>query len=78
MRCCRCKLIGAPFPISPDGTCFWIEKNCFVFGIEIQGLEEREQQMWETLKDYFDLVCGKFVFLMGDNFLEVFLATFFI
>jgi hypothetical protein len=32
---------------------------CSVFGIETQGLEERKQQMWETLRDYLDLVCWK-------------------
>jgi light-independent protochlorophyllide reductase subunit N len=71
-------LIRAPFPIGFDGTRTWIEKNCFVFGIETQGLEEREQQMWETLRDYLDLVCGKSVFFMGDNLLEVSLAMFLI
>ncbi|KAH9530719.1 hypothetical protein CY35_20G022100 [Sphagnum magellanicum] len=67
MRRRKCKLIGAPFPIGPDGTRAWIEKICSVFGIETQGLEEREQQMWETLRDYLDLVHGKSVFFMGDN-----------
>jgi light-independent protochlorophyllide reductase subunit N len=47
MRRRKCQLIGAPFPIGPDGTRAWIEKICSVFGIETQGLEEREQQMWE-------------------------------
>ncbi len=41
-------------------------------------MEERKQQMWETLRDYLDLVRGKFVLLMGDNFLEVSLAKFLI
>nr|YP_009193454.1 protochlorophyllide reductase 48 kDa chain [Takakia lepidozioides]UPM51691.1 protochlorophyllide reductase 48 kDa subunit [Takakia lepidozioides] len=74
MRRRKCKLIGAPFPIGPDGTRAWIEKIRSVFGIEARGLEEREQQMWETLKDYLDLVRGKSVFFMGDNLLEVSLA----
>ncbi|KAH9530475.1 hypothetical protein CY35_20G004000 [Sphagnum magellanicum] len=78
MRHRKCKLIGTPFPIGPDGTRAWIEKICFVFGIETQGLEEKEQQMWETLRDYLDLVRGKSVFFMGDNLLEVSLARFLI
>nr|AND48193.1 ChlN subunit of protochlorophyllide reductase [Flatbergium novo-caledoniae] len=78
MRRRKCKLIGAPFPIGPDGTRAWIEKICSVFGIETQGLKEREQQMWETLRDYLNLVRGKSVFFMGDNLLEVSLARFLI
>nr|QYB21643.1 photochlorophyllide reductase subunit N [Halocarpus bidwillii] len=74
----KCELIGAPFPIGPDGTRAWIEKICSVFGVETQGLEEREQQIWESLKDYLDLVRGKSVFFMGDNLLEVSLARFLI
>jgi light-independent protochlorophyllide reductase subunit N len=65
-----------PFPIGPNGTRSWIEKICSVFAIETQGLEEREQQMWETLIYYLDLVHGKSVFFMGDDFLEVSLAKF--
>ena len=38
MRRRKCKLIGAPFPIGPDGTRAWIEKICSVFDIEPQGL----------------------------------------
>jgi hypothetical protein len=30
MRRRKCKLIGAPFPIGPDGTRAWIEKICSV------------------------------------------------
>lgn len=78
MRRRKCKLIGAPFPIGPDGTRAWIEKICSVFGIEPQGLEAREQQIWDSLKDYLDLVRGKSVFFMGDNLLEVSLARFLI
>nr|YP_009158575.1 photochlorophyllide reductase subunit N [Lepidozamia peroffskyana]AFR59352.1 photochlorophyllide reductase subunit N [Lepidozamia peroffskyana]BAR93781.1 photochlorophyllide reductase subunit N [Lepidozamia peroffskyana] len=74
----RCRLIGAPFPIGPDGTRAWIEKICPVFDIEPQGLEEREKRMWESLKDYISLVRGKSVFFMGDNLLEVSLARFLI
>nr|QBK34059.1 photochlorophyllide reductase subunit N [Taxus sp. 'Emei type']QBK35371.1 photochlorophyllide reductase subunit N [Taxus sp. 'Emei type']QBK35617.1 photochlorophyllide reductase subunit N [Taxus sp. 'Emei type'] len=74
----KCELIGAPFPIGPDGTRAWIEKICPVFGVETQGLEEREERIWESLKDYLDLVRGKSVFFMGDNLLEVSLARFLI
>ena len=42
MRRRKCKLIGAPFPIGPDGTRAWIEKICYVFGIKNEGLEKRE------------------------------------
>nr|YP_009694213.1 protochlorophyllide reductase ChlN subunit [Christensenia aesculifolia]QEI60388.1 protochlorophyllide reductase ChlN subunit [Christensenia aesculifolia] len=78
MRRRKCKLIGAPFPIGPDGTRAWIEKICSVFGIKPQGLEERESQIWNNLKDYLDLLRGKSVFFMGDNLLEVSLARFLI
>ncbi len=78
MRRRKCKLIGAPFPIGPDGTRAWIEKICSVFGIEAQGLDERETKVWESLKDYLQLVNGKSVFFMGDNLLEVSLARFLI
>lgn len=76
MRRRKCKLIGAPFPIGPDGTRAWIEKICSVFGIEPQGLAEREAQIWESLEDYLKLIRGKSVFFMGDNLLEVSLARF--
>ena len=46
MRRRRCKLIGAPFPIGPDGTSAWIKKICSVFDKEAKGLEEREQAVW--------------------------------
>jgi light-independent protochlorophyllide reductase subunit N len=78
MRRRKCKLIGAPFPIGPDGTRAWIEKICSVFGIIPQGLDIRERQIWESLQDYVDLVKGKSVFFMGDNLLEVSLARFLI
>ena len=78
MRRRRCKLIGAPFPIGPDGTRNWVEKICSVFGIEPQGLEKREASIWEGLHDYVDLVKGKSVFFMGDNLLEISLARFLI
>ncbi|MEB3228004.1 MAG: ferredoxin:protochlorophyllide reductase (ATP-dependent) subunit N [Synechocystis sp.] len=78
MRRRKCKLIGAPFPIGPDGTRAWIEKICSVFGIEPQGLAEREAQIWQNLEDYIQLIRGKSVFFMGDNLLEVSLARFLI
>ena len=78
MRRQKCKLIGAPFPIGPDGTRAWIEKICSVFGIQPQGLDEREAHIWESLKEYIELIKGKSVFFMGDNLLEVSLARFLI
>ncbi|NCJ08311.1 ferredoxin:protochlorophyllide reductase (ATP-dependent) subunit N [Synechococcales cyanobacterium C] len=78
MRRRKCKLIGAPFPIGPDGTRAWIAKICSVFGVEPQGLEEREAQIWQGLEDYIQLIRGKSVFFMGDNLLEVSLARFLI
>ncbi len=78
MRRRKCKLIGAPFPIGPDGTRAWIEKICSVFNITPSGLEERENIIWESLADYLELVQGKSVFFMGDNLLEVSLARFLI
>jgi light-independent protochlorophyllide reductase subunit N len=76
MRRRKCKLIGAPFPIGPDGTRAWIEKICSVFNIEPKGLDDREQQIWAGLEDYLQLIRGKSVFFMGDNLLEVSLARF--
>nr|YP_009105163.1 ChlN subunit of protochlorophyllide reductase [Edaphochlorella mirabilis]AIT93729.1 ChlN subunit of protochlorophyllide reductase [Edaphochlorella mirabilis] len=78
MRRRKCKLIGAPFPIGPDGTRAWIEKICSVFSIIPVGLVDRENQIWESLVDYLKLVQGKSVFFMGDNLLEVSLARFLI
>jgi len=78
MRRRKCRLIGAPFPIGPDGTRAWIESICSVLGIETQGLRDREQQIWENLKNYLDLIRGKSVFFMGDNLLEISLARFLI
>jgi light-independent protochlorophyllide reductase subunit N len=76
MRRRKCKLIGAPFPIGPDGTRAWIEKICSVMGVTPKGLEERERQIWESMEDYLKLIRGKSVFFMGDNLLEVSLARF--
>ena len=76
MRRRKCKLIGAPFPIGPDGTRAWIEKICSVFGIEPKGLDEREAQIWAAMEDYLQMIRGKSVFFMGDNLLEISLARF--
>ena len=76
MRRRKCKLIGAPFPIGPDGTRAWVEKICSIFEIIPQGLEEREKKIWQSLEDYLQLVRGKSVFFMGDSLLEVPLARF--
>lgn len=78
MRRRRTKLIGAPFPIGPDGTRVWIQKICSVFSVPTIGLEEREKKVWDSLEDYLDLVVNKSVFFMGDNLLEVSLARFLI
>jgi light-independent protochlorophyllide reductase subunit N len=78
MRRRKCKLIGAPFPIGPDGTRAWIEKICSVFGIEPKGLDEREAQIWAGMEDYLKLIRGKSVFFMGDNLLEISLGRFLI
>jgi len=78
MRRRRCKLIGAPFPIGPDGTRAWIEKICSVFNIIPKDLKEREMKIWQGLEDYLKIVRGKSVFFMGDNILEISLARFLI
>lgn len=78
MRHRKCKLISAPFPIGPDGTRAWIEKICTVYQIVPKGLQEREDKIWDSLKDYIDLIKGQSVFFMGDNLLEISLARFLI
>lgn len=78
MRKRYAKLIGAPFPIGPDGTRAWIEKICSVFGIIPKGLEEREKKVWKSLEEYLKLVYKKSVFFMGDNLLELSLARYLI
>lgn len=78
MRRGKCKLISAPFPIGPDGTRAWVEKICAALNKEPQGLEEREQKIWEGLSDYLPFIQGKSVFFMGDNLLEISLARFLI
>nr|BDA98514.1 light-independent protochlorophyllide [Proteomonas sp. NEIS-1375] len=76
MRRRRAILIGAPFPIGPDGTRAWIEKICSVFNIVPTGIKQRESKIWEDLQRYIDLLAGKSVFFMGDNLLELSLARF--
>jgi light-independent protochlorophyllide reductase subunit N len=78
MRRRKCQLIGAPFPIGPDGTKAWIEKICSVFNKPTYGLEEREERVWKNLQKYTDLLKGKSIFFMGDNLLEISLARFLI
>ncbi len=78
MRRRKCKVIGAPFPIGPDGTRAWVEKICSVLEIEPQGLEVREREIWAGIDDYVQMVRGKSVFFMGDNLMEVSLARFLI
>ena len=78
MRRRRTKLIGAPFPIGPDGTRAWIEKICSVFGIKSSGLEERERKIWNSLEEYLEMIVNRSVFFMGDNLLEISLARFLI
>ena len=76
MRRKGCILIGAPFPIGPDGTRYWIEKICKTFDESPTGLEEREKKIWKSLTPYLNLLKGKSVFFMGDNLLEISLARF--
>jgi light-independent protochlorophyllide reductase subunit N len=78
MRRRKCKLINAPFPIGPDGTRAWIEEICNTFGITPQKLINRENDIWNSLTEYQNLIKGKSVFLMGDNLLEISLARFLI
>jgi light-independent protochlorophyllide reductase subunit N len=78
MRRRKCQLIGAPFPIGPDGTRAWIEKICSAFNVTPKGLEEREKKIWDGLEDYLKIIRGKSVFFMGDNILEISLARFLI
>ena len=78
MRKRNTKLIGAPFPIGPDGTRAWIEKICSVFNIVPKGLDEREKKTWESLEEHLKLVSKKSVFFMGDNLLELSLARYLI
>ena len=76
MRRRKCQLIGAPFPIGPDGTRAWIEKICTIFNKTPKGLGKREALVWDQLEDYVKLLRNKSVFFMGDNLLEISLARF--
>ena len=78
MRRRKAKLITAPFPIGPDGTRAWIEKICSVFGIQPQGLNQKEDAVWDKLNETVQFLKGKSVFFMGDNLLEISLARFLI
>nr|YP_011006183.1 Light-independent protochlorophyllide reductase subunit N [Dictyotopsis propagulifera]WAM63187.1 Light-independent protochlorophyllide reductase subunit N [Dictyotopsis propagulifera] len=78
MRRKKCKLIGAPFPIGPDGTRAWIEKICSVLNVKPQGLKRRENEIWQKLESYIRILKNKSVFFMGDNLLEISLARFLI
>lgn len=78
MRRKKCKLIGAPFPIGPDGTRAWIEKICNVLNIQPYGLREREDEIWAKVTPYLKIIENKTVFFMGDNLLEISLARFLI
>lgn len=78
MRRRKCQLIGAPFPIGPDGTRAWIEKICQVFGVQPKNLDQRECNIWTNLQDYLSIVKSQSVFFMGDNLLEISLARFLI
>ncbi len=78
MRRKKCKLIGAPFPIGPDGTRAWIEKICLVYEKPTIGLREKEAKIWKKLESYTSKLIAKSVFFMGDNLLEICLARFLI
>nr|ALO21616.1 ChlN subunit of protochlorophyllide reductase [Stephanosphaera pluvialis] len=74
----KCNFISAPFPIGPDGTRVWIEKICEALNVIPSGLNNRENIIWENLKEYISFIKGKSVFFMGDNLLEISLARFLI
>ena len=78
MRRRKCRLIGAPFPIGPDGTKAWIEKICLVLKYPTPGLNEKEAKVWEQLQTLIVPLKSKSVFFMGDNLLEISLARFLI
>ena len=78
MRRRKCKLIGAPFPIGPDGTRAWVKKICSILNCPTPGLEEREKKVWNQLKHLIAPLKNKSVFFMGDNLLEISLARFLI
>ena len=76
MRRRKCQLISTAFPIGPDGTRAWVEKICKIFNKSPKNLVERENQIWEKLEKYCQLLKNKSVFFMGDNLLEISLARF--
>lgn len=78
MRRRKCRLIGAPFPIGPDGTKAWIEKICSVLNYPCPGLNEKEIKIWNQLQHLITPLKLKSVFFMGDNLLEISLARFLI
>ena len=78
MRRRKCKLIGAPFPIGPDGTRAWIEKICSVLNYPSIHLKQKETKIWEGLETLISPLKDKSVFFMGDNLLEISLARFLI
>jgi len=78
MRRRKCKLIGAPFPIGPDGTRAWVEKICSVLNYPTPGLKEKEAKVWEQLQTLILPLKNKSIFFMGDNLLEISLARFLI
>lgn len=78
MRRRKCRLIGAPFPIGPDGTRAWVEKICSVFNYPCPGLVEKENLIWQQLEPLIVPLRKKSVFFMGDNLLEISLARFLI
>lgn len=47
-----------------------------VFNIIPVGLEKREGEIWQLLKEYLKLIRGKSTFFMEDNLLEISLAQF--
>ena len=69
-------MIGSPFPIGPDGTKAWVQTIADTLGIKTQGLQVREQKVWDNLESYCEILRGKSVFFMGDNLLEISLARF--
>ena len=54
-----------------------LKKFVPLFDITPVGLEEREEKIWDSLKDYLEIVAGKSIFFMGDNLLEISLAQIF-
>lgn len=43
-----------------------------------KNLENREEEVWNSVEDFLQILRGKTVFFMGDNLLEISLARFFI